>query len=114
MHSPVATSHTRTVLSLLADISYVPSDENPAEYTNPLLWSCKVCSHLPVETFHSRTVWSELADTSVVPSGENPAEVTTALFPTSTPQNRPARHHFAYSANHVGRQATPCLQCVSN
>ena len=46
--------HTRTVVSRLAEITFVPSGENTAENTTSVC-PCSVCSHSPVATSHTRT-----------------------------------------------------------
>ena len=90
-HSPVATLHTRTVLSSLADTIFVPSGLNCAEITSPLCPS-NVCTHSPVATLHTRTVLSSLADTIFVPSGLNCAELTPTAVPLQCLHTLPCRH----------------------
>ena len=87
-HSPVATLHTRTVLSPLADTIFVPSGLNCADIT-PLLCPSNVCTHSPVATLHTRTVLSPLADTIFVPSGLNCADLTARLCPSNVCTHSP-------------------------
>src|ERR1019366_8909743 len=78
----VATSHSRTVLSLLAEASIVPLGLKATLNTAPLCRSVSPIG-LRVATFQSRTVSSLLAEAIVLPSGLKLTLVTSLLWPVS-------------------------------
>ena len=73
--SPVSTSHSRTVLSLLPDASRRPSGLKHTEIT-PRPCPSSILTHSPVSASHSRTVLSLLPDATNRPSGLKHTEVT--------------------------------------
>ncbi|RYP61063.1 hypothetical protein DL771_010262 [Monosporascus sp. 5C6A] len=79
---PVAASQSRTVLSLKADVSILPSGEKATALTQPLC-PLSVCRCAPVAASESRTVLSPEADPSVLPSGEKATALTESVCPFS-------------------------------
>jgi hypothetical protein len=68
VHSAVAASHTRTVLSELALAKWVPSGLNATLVTQSVC-PCSVAVHSAEVASHTRTVLSPLALAKRVPSG---------------------------------------------
>ena len=69
MAAPVPASQSRTVRSVEADATSVPSGEKATALTEPV-WPWSVCMAAPVAASQSRTVPSLEADATSVPSGE--------------------------------------------
>src|SRR5262245_41191014 len=62
------TSHSFTVLSVLAEAKVLPSGLQATENTS-FVWPFRVANSLPAATSHSLIVWSQLPDARVLPSG---------------------------------------------
>src|SRR6266498_4911822 len=78
----VATSHTRTILSSLADKTYFPSRLKATDVT--LLSWVKWAISFPVATTTTLAVPSQLPDTTYFPSGLKATDVTTPFWTVRT------------------------------
>src|SRR6266566_7242654 len=85
---PVAASQTRTVPSLLALASCVPSGLKVTLLTS-LACPCRVSRLCPVPASHTRTVWSSPAVARRDPSGLNATSETRPVWPTSVGPSPP-------------------------
>ena len=102
--APLAASQSRTVWSLEADATSVPSGEKATALTEPV-WPWSVCVVAPVAASQSRTVWSVEADAISVPSDEKVTALAEPVWPWSVcvaapvaaSQSRTVRSHEADS-----------------